>query len=146
MWVHRQRSRTSSLTQLTYDNFPFALDMEINNRKRLGRYFLEAEMWYLLYNIVRAGHKFEKIKKKVGDVRPYNILINEDGQIKVLSVVSLPNELNNFQKAVEDKNAKVYLGSKFIMQRLKSSTGRQYRKENTPAAWTLAGPRSSALG
>ena len=85
--------------------------MEINNRKRLGRYFLETEMWYLLYNIVRAGHKFEKVKKKVGDVSPNNILINDDGQIKVLSTVSLPNELNNFQKLVEDKNAKVYLGN-----------------------------------
>ena len=68
-------------------------------------------MWYLLYNIVRAGHKFEKVKKKVGDVSPNNILINDDGQIKVLSTVSLPNELNNFQKLVEDKNAKVYLGT-----------------------------------
>ena len=65
--------------------------MEINNRKRLGRFFLETEMWYLLYNIIRAGYKFEKIKKKIGDVNPHNILINDDGQIKVLSRVSLPN-------------------------------------------------------
>lgn len=48
-------------------------------------------MWYLLYNIIRAGYKFEKIKKKIGDVNPHNILINDDGQIKVLSTVSLPN-------------------------------------------------------
>lgn len=68
-------------------------------------------MWYLLYNIVRAGFKFEKIKKKIGDVNPHNILINDDGQIKVLSTVSLPNELNNFEKIVEDRNAKVFLGN-----------------------------------
>ena len=67
-------------------------------------------MWYLLYNIVRAGYKFEKIKKKIGDVNPHNILINDDGQIKVLSTISLPNELDNFQKVVEDQKAKVYLG------------------------------------
>lgn len=68
-------------------------------------------MWYLLYNIVRAGQKFEKIKRKIGDVRPNNILINDDGQIKVLSIVSLPNELDNFQRVVEDKNTIVYLGT-----------------------------------
>ena len=68
-------------------------------------------MWYLLYNIVRAGFKFEKIKKKIGDVNPHNILINDDGQVKVLSTVSLPNELNNFEKIVEDRNAKVFLGN-----------------------------------
>ena len=68
-------------------------------------------MWYLLYNIVRAGFKFEKIKKKIGDVNPHNILINDDGQIKVLSTVTLPNEPNNFEKIVEDRNAKVLLGN-----------------------------------
>lgn len=60
---------------------------------------------------MRAGFKFEKIKKKIGDVNPHNILINDDGQIKVLSTVSLPNELNNFEKIVEDRNAKVFLGN-----------------------------------
>jgi hypothetical protein len=48
------------LIQLTYENFPFVLETEILNRKKLGRHFLEPEMWYLLYNIVRAGNKFEK--------------------------------------------------------------------------------------
>lgn len=61
------------------------------NRKKLGRFFNEAEMWYLLYSIIRAGNKFEKLKKKIGDVSPYNILINDDGQIKVLSTCSIPN-------------------------------------------------------
>lgn len=72
-------------------------------------------MWYLLYNIIRAGNKFEKIKKKIGDVNPHNVLINDDGQIKVLSTVSLPGELDNFQKAVE-KDIHVYLGNRSFIQ------------------------------
>lgn len=96
------------------------LNREIENRKKLDRYFNEPEMWYLLYNIVRAGNKFEKIGKKIGDVRPENVLINDEGQIKVISIASIPNELNNYQKAVEDKDAKVYLGKSFLNQHLSS--------------------------
>lgn len=71
-------------------------------------------MWYLLYNIVRAGNKFERLNQKIGDVNPHNVIINDDGQIKVISVCSIPNELNNFERIVEDKNAKVYLGIIFF--------------------------------
>ncbi len=53
-------------------------------------------MWYLLYNIIRAGNKFQKIGKKVGDVNPHNVVINDDGQIKVISTCSIPNQQNNF--------------------------------------------------
>jgi len=60
-------------------------------------------MWYLLYSMVRAGTKFEKIKQKIGDVHPYNVLINDDGQIKLISKCSIPGELTNFDRIVEDK-------------------------------------------
>lgn len=72
-------------------------------------------MWYLLYNMIRAGNKFERSRAKIGDVHPNNILINDDGQVKVISTCSLPNELNNFQKAVENKDAKVFLGTFFTI-------------------------------
>lgn len=61
---------------------------------------MDTEMWYLLYNMIRAGNKFEKLKKKIGDINPHNVVINDDGQIKVVSTCSLPNELDNFQKVV----------------------------------------------
>ncbi len=48
-------------------------------------------MWYLLYNIIRAGNKFEKIRKKIGNVNLNNVVINDDGQIKVISTCSLPD-------------------------------------------------------
>jgi len=53
--------------------------------------------------MVRAGTKFEKIKQKIGDVHPYNVLINDDGQIKLISKCSIPGELTNFDRIVEDK-------------------------------------------
>ena len=58
----------------------------------------------MLYNIVRAGSKFEHMKKKIGNVHPQNILINESGQIKIISTVSLPGELTNYDYLVEHQN------------------------------------------
>ena len=65
--------------------------------------------------MIRAGNKFEKSRKKIGDVSPRNVLINDEGQIKLLSTVSIPNELDNFQNLVENKAAYVYLGNEIII-------------------------------
>lgn len=57
-------------------------------------------MWYLLYNIVRAGKEYEKHDRKIGDVQPHNIVINEDGQTKIISVDSWPGQQSNYDKIV----------------------------------------------
>ena len=76
MRLQRHRQGISPPIQLTYDYYEFVLKTEISNRQRLKKDFLETEVWYLLYNIVRAGSKFEHLKKKIGNVHPMNILIN----------------------------------------------------------------------
>ena len=90
MRLQRHHQSTPYHTQISYDYYEFVLKTEIANRQRLKKDFLETEVWYLLYNIVRAGSKFEHLKKKIGNVHPMNILINESGQIKIISTVSLP--------------------------------------------------------
>lgn len=44
----------------------------------------------MLYNMIRAGNKFEMLRKKIGNVHPTNILINEHGQTKIISTCSFP--------------------------------------------------------
>ena len=36
-------------------------------------------------------------------MRPANIVINEDGQIKIISSKTCPGELSNFEKAIESR-------------------------------------------
>lgn len=90
--------------QLTFDYYEFVLKTEIENRSKLKKDFLETEVWYLLYNIVRAGQKFEHLRRKIGNVHPSNILINESGQIKIISTCSLPGEQNNYDTLIEAQN------------------------------------------
>lgn len=68
-------------------------------------------MWYLLYNIVRAGKEYEKHDRKIGDVQPHNIVINEDGQTKIISVDSWPGQQSNYDKIVESRFTKAFLGT-----------------------------------
>ena len=79
------------------------LETEIANRNRLKKDFVETEVWYLLYNMVRAGQKFEDFKKKIGNVHPRNVLINESGQIKMISTCSLPGESNSYDRVLESQ-------------------------------------------
>ena len=46
---------------------------------------------------------------KSGDVRPANVLLNKDGEIKLVNQYSFPNEKTNYYKY---KNVKIYKGNK----------------------------------
>jgi serine/threonine protein kinase len=40
--------------------------------------------------LISAGYEFHKNNKKIGDVRPENVFINEDGQVKVATYLTWP--------------------------------------------------------
>lgn len=69
----------------------------------MGKHFEEEELWYLLYSLCSSARDFSKIDSKIGDVRPYNIFINEEGQIKIANLFSWPYERNNFDKTAFEK-------------------------------------------
>ena len=57
----------------------FSLAPEIKNRRGIKRPFREEQVWYLLYNLAKIGALAEKKSMKIGDIRPENILLNQDG-------------------------------------------------------------------
>lgn len=52
------------------------LESEIRNREKQNKPFLETEVWYLLYNMIRGAKEYEKCNEKIGDMRPANVVIN----------------------------------------------------------------------
>ena len=46
---------------------------------------------------------------KIGDVRPQNIFINDQGQVKISNVYSWPHEVTNYTKVLD--NEITYLGT-----------------------------------
>ena len=64
--------------------------------------------------MIRTGKNFEHFNKKIGDVHPLNILFNTKGKIKIVSQLSFPEEMTNFEIAVVDKSVKNYLAPEEI--------------------------------
>jgi serine/threonine protein kinase len=68
-----------------------------------GKFFEEAELWYLVYSVISAGEAFHSAGLKIGDVRPQNVFISPEGQVRVATQVSWPNEQTNYLKTVFEK-------------------------------------------
>jgi hypothetical protein len=43
-----------------------------------------------------------KMASKVGDIRPINVFLNADGDIKLVNVCSWPRESSNFSKTFDN--------------------------------------------
>lgn len=82
---------TNNLIQIDFDNYPYLLNEELDNRRKENNYFTETELWYLLYGLLCAANILRKADIKVGDIQPKNIFINPEGQIKVSNLCSWPS-------------------------------------------------------
>lgn len=74
---------------------------EIVNRCNMeGKYFEEAELWYLVYSMILAGSHFHAHGEKLGDIRPLNVFISPEGQVRIATQFTWPNEQTNYAKTV----------------------------------------------
>jgi predicted double-glycine peptidase len=89
--------------QLTFDNYSYLLTEEIYNRHGRKAKFEEPELWYLLLVLSAAQQEIKKkMGNKVGDIRPHNVFLNQDGEAKVSSCYSWPREQTNFSKTFDN--------------------------------------------
>jgi serine/threonine protein kinase len=62
------------------------------------KHFEEEELWYLLLTLVEAAEIAHQLDSRLGDVKPSNLLLNKQGQIKMLTRFSLPTFLDSFSQ------------------------------------------------
>lgn len=106
--------------QLTYELYQHVLDSEIVNRRLSQKHFTEQELWYLLYNVLESCKSFEGAEgdaRKIGDIRPKNILLNDAGKVKLVNRWSWPGEQSGLEKMLSGSGEKCYLGTWWIMKR-----------------------------
>lgn len=94
--------------------FPYTLDQEISKRQTLNQKFTEQELWYLLYQLLIGSNAFQRKRQKSGDIRPRNILINDLGHVNIINILSFPDEISNYYKALLNK-VPTFLGNCFII-------------------------------
>jgi hypothetical protein len=64
----------------------------------------------LLYNLLEAAFLLEPICRRIGDIHPSNIVLNEKGRVKIIPQALFPNAKTSYRKIVEDKSSDVFLG------------------------------------
>ena len=80
------------------------LKEEIEDRSNEDKkYFESTELWYLVYTILETASLFHSTGKKVGDIKPLNVFINDSGQTKIASHLTWPNEYHNYEKSLFEK-------------------------------------------
>lgn len=69
-------------------------------KKRLEKRtsYTEAELWHILVSVIAAQCYLKSRNYELSDIRPYNILINEEGKVKVLPRSSFSTGLNCYQE------------------------------------------------
>jgi hypothetical protein len=75
---------------------------EIEDRVGSRNYFSEQELWYLMFGLASAKANMKPAFSKVGDIRPYNIFINDHGKFKISNIYSWPKENTNYGKFFEN--------------------------------------------
>ena len=93
----------------------------LDRRGHEKKYFEQTELWYLAFTIVEAAHIFHSNGIKIGDIRPLNIFINDNGHTKVANHLSWPNEHDNYEKVLFNKEV-TYLGTNRPIQLPKKSS------------------------
>ena len=76
------------------------LSDEIKNRKKLNNPAAESELWSLIYSLSQLGSDYHKCNIKTGDIRPSNIFFNDNGDVKVVTQHSWPEESTNYEKTL----------------------------------------------
>lgn len=84
--------------KIEYPPFDITLTEFIQDKFAKGEHFEESELWFVLYNLLEVGNRCNSFQKRIGDVRPENILLNKSREMKVLTYLSFPNDINNFME------------------------------------------------
>ena len=108
--IGRHAESTVFSMQLVFEEWENFLKDEIANRRKNQNFYLEEELWFILYSLVKVGLLYEGKNCKLGDLHPSNIIVTPQGFIRVITRDSFPLELTNFEKIVEEIKADVYLG------------------------------------
>jgi serine/threonine protein kinase len=89
--------------QIYYPCFPYLLTQEIHDRRGRKQLFSEQELWYLLFSMSKAQRQNHPNDYIIGDIRPSNIFLNEEGSVKIANRDTWPYYKNKLEKALSNQ-------------------------------------------
>lgn len=66
-------------------------------------FFTEPEVWYIMDSLINACSYFESCKIYHGDIRPINVLLTKEGQVKIADngLINQSKNGNHLQPAID---------------------------------------------
>jgi serine/threonine protein kinase len=75
-----------------------SFEEQIEGRRESGKHFEEEELWYLLLTLAEAAEISHQLQTSLGDIKPSNVLLNKEGQIRVLTRLSKPAFTDSYDR------------------------------------------------
>ena len=109
-----REGQLSFLANPKYEDYLYSLSPEIANRRSIKRPFNEQELLYLFYSMVRTATVLEAKGQGLADVNPEKIMVNDDGYVKFIHHLSLPQHFHS-QSNIDAKE-KRFIGTDSMIQ------------------------------
>lgn len=98
-------------TQLTYEKFDYLYNAEIDKRSKQKQFYKEEELFIIFFKLLTGLKDFQLGGRRLGDIRPSQMVITDRKNIQIINVASFPWELSSTDKILEkyDSTTKFYL-------------------------------------
>ena len=96
---------------MTYEKFDYLYKSEIVQRKKQSHFYKEQELFFILFRFATGLKEFQLNGKRVGDIRPSQMVITDQKALKMINIASFPWELSSMDKILDkyDTTTKFYL-------------------------------------
>lgn len=94
---------------LFYEYFNNNLRNEISERQKVRAAYREGELWYLLDCLLNVVYYLKNKNVNHGDIRPYNIIITPEGQVKLGEIFLHSQPLSSYSQLLTNSLEELYI-------------------------------------
>lgn len=82
---------------------------EFAERRNIGVGYHEGELWYIAESLLAVVYYLKSQSLTHSDIRPYNVMLNKDGQIKLGEVFMHSRAISGFSQILNHSLDEYYL-------------------------------------
>ncbi|KAL4485452.1 hypothetical protein ABPG72_008320 [Tetrahymena utriculariae] len=94
---------------LFYEYFSNNLRTEISERQKVRAFYKEGELWYILDTLLNVVFYLKSKNVNHGDIRPYNVIITPEGQVKLGEIFIHVQPLSSYSQLLNNSLEEYYI-------------------------------------
>lgn len=99
---------------LLYEYLTNTLQSEISERSKIGAAYREGEIWYLLESLLGASAYLSSNNVSHSDIRPYNVMLYQHGEVKLGEVFKNKQPLSAFSQITHNSLFDYYIAPELL--------------------------------